>query len=181
MDFDITSTHPGIKVEESVAPKLDMAAMDFDVTGVQAKPAIAQAAPAEPAPSLNLDDLVFETPAKSETVAAAPVAEVDQGMAFSIDIPEMKAEPAIQTSAPAPSVGLGEISLNLDDLAAPTAPVAADVKDERWQEVATKLDLAKAYQEMGDQAGAREILEEVVRDGDEKQRATAQELLQQLA
>jgi pilus assembly protein FimV len=53
-------------------------------------------------------------------------------------------------------------------------------KDERWQEVATKLDLAKAYQEMGDTAGAREILDEVLRDGDSQQRESAQTLMQQL-
>jgi pilus assembly protein FimV len=57
---------------------------------------------------------------------------------------------------------------------------AAEVKDERWQEVATKLDLAKAYQEMGDGAGAKEILEEVMRDGDDQQRASAQSILDQL-
>jgi pilus assembly protein FimV len=47
--------------------------------------------------------------------------------------------------------------------------------------VATKLDLAKAYQEMGDAAGAREILDEVVRDGDAQQREAAEKLLQQLS
>lgn len=180
MDFDITSTHPGLKVSTTEEPKLDMGTMDFDVTGVQAKTAPAQAAAVEPAPALNLDDLVFETPAKpSPAPAAAPVAEADQGLAFTIDIPDAK--PEVKPAAPTQSVGLGEISLNLDDAPAPAAPAETEVKDERWQEVATKLDLAKAYQEMGDQAGAREILEEVVRDGDEKQRATAQELLQQLA
>jgi FimV-like protein len=34
---------------------------------------------------------------------------------------------------------------------------------------------------MGDQAGAREILEEVVRDGDATQRETAETLLKQLS
>jgi len=46
--------------------------------------------------------------------------------------------------------------------------------------VATKLDLAKAYQEMGDSDGAREILDEVMREGDEGQREAAQTLLAQL-
>jgi pilus assembly protein FimV len=46
--------------------------------------------------------------------------------------------------------------------------------------VATKLDLAKAYQEMGDAAGAKEILEEVLRDGDDEQRASAEAMMQQL-
>jgi pilus assembly protein FimV len=75
-------------------------------------------------------------------------------------------------------VGLSEISLSLDSLDSPAAAIAP--KGEQWQEVATKLDLAKAYQEMGDQDGAREILDEVMRDGDETQRATAQALLDQL-
>jgi len=77
-------------------------------------------------------------------------------------------------------IGLGEISLNLGGIAAGANEGAAGVKDERWQEVATKLDLAKAYQEMDDAAGAREILDEVLRDGDEQQRASAQAMLAQL-
>jgi pilus assembly protein FimV len=75
---------------------------------------------------------------------------------------------------------LGEISLDLDKLGATGETAAAGPKDEQWQEVATKLDLAKAYQEMGDAAGAREILEEVLRDGDQQQRENAQLLMQQL-
>ena len=57
---------------------------------------------------------------------------------------------------------------------------AAENKDDHWQEVATKLDLAKAYQEMGDADGAREILNEVLREGDEEQQATAKTLFAQL-
>jgi pilus assembly protein FimV len=37
-------------------------------------------------------------------------------------------------------------------------------------EVATKLDLAQAYIDMGDNDGARDILNEVLTEGDEKQR-----------
>ena len=48
------------------------------------------------------------------------------------------------------------------------------------EEVATKLDLAKAYQEMGDAEGARELLQEVVNEGDDKQRQAALALLSAL-
>jgi pilus assembly protein FimV len=48
------------------------------------------------------------------------------------------------------------------------------------EEVATKLDLAKAYQEMGDLEGARELLQEVVNEGDAAQREAAQTLLSEL-
>jgi pilus assembly protein FimV len=47
-------------------------------------------------------------------------------------------------------------------------------------EVGTKLDLARAYVDMGDPAGARSILEEVLDEGDEGQRQQAQQLLDSL-
>lgn len=48
-------------------------------------------------------------------------------------------------------------------------------------EAATKLDLARAYIEMGDSDGARDILEEVSLEGDEEQKAEAQDLLKNLS
>ncbi|HCP21410.1 MAG TPA: hypothetical protein DIT77_09570 [Marinobacter hydrocarbonoclasticus] len=48
-------------------------------------------------------------------------------------------------------------------------------------EAATKLDLARAYIEMGDSDGARDILEEVALEGNEEQKAEAQELLKNLS
>lgn len=45
------------------------------------------------------------------------------------------------------------------------------------EEVSTKLDLAKAYEEMGDLEGARELLHEVVKEGDATQREKAQGIL----
>jgi len=47
-------------------------------------------------------------------------------------------------------------------------------------EAATKLDLARAYIDMGDEAGAREILGEVLDEGTETQRQEAQSLLDRL-
>jgi pilus assembly protein FimV len=48
-------------------------------------------------------------------------------------------------------------------------------------EVGTKLDLARAYVDMGDPSGARSILEEVLDEGDESQRQQAQQLLESLS
>ncbi|MGH8382876.1 FimV/HubP family polar landmark protein [Pseudomonas sp.] len=47
-------------------------------------------------------------------------------------------------------------------------------------EVATKLDLARAYIDMGDHDGARDILDEVRKDGSDVQRQEADELLSRL-
>ena len=44
-------------------------------------------------------------------------------------------------------------------------------------ENATKLDLARAYIDMGDAEGARDILNEVLSEGSEEQQGEAKELL----
>ena len=48
-------------------------------------------------------------------------------------------------------------------------------------EVSTKLDLAKAYIDMGDSEGARSTLEEVIAQGNEEQKREAEELMNQIA
>jgi pilus assembly protein FimV len=48
-------------------------------------------------------------------------------------------------------------------------------------EVGTKLDLARAYIDMGDSSGARSMLEEILQEGDSTHRKEAEELLQQIA
>jgi pilus assembly protein FimV len=48
-------------------------------------------------------------------------------------------------------------------------------------EVGTKLDLAKAYIDMGDPEGARSILDEVLEEGSEAQRSEAHELMRQIS
>lgn len=47
-------------------------------------------------------------------------------------------------------------------------------------EMDTKLDLAIAYQEIGDKEGARELLDEVIRGGSDDQVARANQMLAQL-
>lgn len=47
-------------------------------------------------------------------------------------------------------------------------------------EVGTKLDLARAYVEMGDKEGAREILNEVLAEGSDKQKSDAEGMLSSL-
>jgi pilus assembly protein FimV len=49
------------------------------------------------------------------------------------------------------------------------------------EEVTTKLDLAKAYEEMGDLEGARELLQEVVKEGNASQREKAQAILSKIS
>jgi len=167
MDFDITGTNPG-------TPAVKTSELNQEATT-----------------ALNMDDLVFDVTAthsnapitEAAATPATPATADDGGLSFTLDFPtdikKPEAAPAKLESV-VPDFDLGDISLNIASPAVPAASGADEPKDERWHEVATKLDLAKAYQEMGDGAGAREILEEVLRDGDDQQRETAQTLMQQL-
>ncbi len=56
-----------------------------------------------------------------------------------------------------------------------------DIFDNSGDMIGTKLDLAKAYIDMGDQDGARSILDEVVDEGDDDQRQEAEQLKQQMS
>ena len=44
----------------------------------------------------------------------------------------------------------------------------------------TRLDLARAYMEMGDRMGARDLLEEVVAEGNGSQKSEAQGMLMRI-
>jgi pilus assembly protein FimV len=48
------------------------------------------------------------------------------------------------------------------------------------EEVTTKLDLAKAYEEMGDLEGARELLQEVLKEGNAGQQDAARAILERV-
>jgi pilus assembly protein FimV len=64
--------------------------------------------------------------------------------------------------------------LSSDDLALP------DLEPVTMSEVGTKLDLARAYMDMGDPDGARNILEEVMHEGSSTQKQEAQRLMESL-
>jgi pilus assembly protein FimV len=79
---------------------------------------------------------------------------------------------------------LDEDSYSLDDLELGEdldIPVAEEEDTGAEDEVSTKIDLARAYIDMGDPDGARDILGEVMDEGSDSQKQQAQALLDSLA
>ncbi len=77
----------------------------------------------------------------------------------------------------------------IDESADLAVDIEADQSDEEEfdlsslddvDEISTKLDLARAYLDMGDHEGTKEILEEVLTDGNDEQKREANELMSQL-
>ncbi len=181
IDFDVTTTQPASPVDFDVTATTPMMAasetLDFDLAA--AEPEFAE--PLETSlPAL--DDLIFDVtkpaaPKADEALSFERAAEEDNAE-FMLDFPlDDSAKPA---APPAPAINLADISLEMDDIPAPQLESVDAVKSEQWHEVATKLDLAKAYQEMGDEVGAREILDEVLVEGDAEQQQVAQLLIKQM-
>ena len=82
---------------------------------------------------------------------------------------------------PAAALELDKLDLSFDPDRSTFEDPTPSVLDGQWHDAATKLDLAKAYQEMGDVEGAREILQEVLHEGDDQQKTEAKALLAKLA
>jgi pilus assembly protein FimV len=101
---------------------------------------------------------------------AAP--QFDMG-GFDLDLPA-------DGSLPLPEVqALSEPAFDVP--AAPAAPADAAALSAAHMEMETKLDLAIAYQEIGDKEGARELLDEVIRGGNPEQAARATSMRSALA
>jgi len=84
-----------------------------------------------------------------------------------------------------PVVGRGKVDLDIgngfDMPGSPTEELAVpDLEPVTLSEVGTKLDLARAYVDMGDPDGARNILNEVLSEGSASQKQEAQRLLESL-
>jgi pilus assembly protein FimV len=146
-------------------PLFDLDAMDF---GLAPAPAAAEqpATPAAKDPLFDLDTMSFDL--------GAPAAPEDETIA-------LHEQPAMPDSA-MPRFDMSGIDLDLPatagDLALPevaTVDTPAGDMSAAQMEMETKLDLAIAYQEIGDKEGARELLDEVIKGGSSEQvgKATA--------
>lgn len=152
--------------------------------------------------SLDLPDLDLgmNEPAGEGGALRAPAAPGEStesdtlgGLDFNFDLEA----PAARTSAPAspdteplmPDLDLSGLDLEMGGEAGPPAggialdeaTTLAGTPGESWEEASTKLDLARAYVEMGDKEGAREILEEVIQEGGPDQQTDAKKLLATLS
>lgn len=173
---------------EAEAEGGEATSIDFDLgfggTG-EAPAAAAQAAEAPIDMGISLD-LPQTAGSDAGMTGSAEAEKLDDagGVDFNFDIDlGDQAAPGAEQAAAAPTAGpvapefsLGDISLDLGEDQAAGTPEAVGSSD-----VAAKLDLAKAYQEMGDVEGASEILQEVLREGSDGEQQEARELLAKLS
>lgn len=147
--------------------------------------------PADVAPAdsrlmdFKLDDLDLPKP-DTASASATPNLDDDEFPPLELDVPgrPAAADAAHDESAPM-DFDLSGISLDLEphggaNAALQDVPTLGETSYSSAAEMATKLDLASAYQEIGDREGARELLEEVIKGGDNEQSEKAKVLLAKL-
>jgi pilus assembly protein FimV len=129
-------------------------------------------------------DFAFEMDLDGATQVVEPIkgelpkAKDDFNFDFSFDAPTKAPE-----LAAAPVLKMDDVSLSEVIPAELEAPSEASLDDFMIGEdsVSTKLDLARAYLDMGDPDGARSMLEEVLAEGNDAQKADAKQLMGRIA
>ncbi len=159
---------------EPVAPAFETAGgvLDFET---QAPEQIVPAAESSlPEINLDLEEAASDLAAKS--AAAASASDYDQGLEFDLSGLDIKVSEEddgdfsmdeVDALSADGKMDFSGLDLNLDEVGG----------DGGMDEVATKLDLARAYLEMGDKEGAREILQEVLNEGNDKQQGDARSMM----
>lgn len=132
------------------------------------------------APELKDEDIVLDLSADLEPEAPA---EADIEEDFSIDAPDDLGDLELELDSDDSDTQSAESALaDIDNILESSADIDDDLGDlAEGDEVATKLDLARAYIDMGDVDGARDILDEVIQEGSDDQKDEASGLLNNLA
>lgn len=171
----------------------DLADFSLDLD-TPAKPAAA----AEDDFLLSLDDEPSAAPVVAESGFDLPSEQAGGDFDLSADFDlSLNDEAPAQPSSDSFAAQLDEVSAELDllsddldqpaDLEVPANAASSSMDNDDdfdflsgTDETATKLDLARAYIDMGDTEGARDILDEVITEGNEGQQNEARELIAKL-
>ncbi|RQO36154.1 pilus assembly protein FimV [Herminiimonas sp. KBW02] len=191
LDIEKNADKPAVDEAAPAEFAADAAAIDFDFLDDKSKTA---------ADKSGNTLQFFDSEASAPTIPAAeikPVATPDYLLPddIELDFPEHDTARFSETQPATnlPEFDLSDIALELDPVDKPTLASAEELAlpeldglgDEASYsanaEMATKLDLAIAYQEIGDREGARELLEEVVKGGNGEQSEKAKALLGKLS
>jgi pilus assembly protein FimV len=172
MDFDLGGDEVDLDIEADLGSDDEASAEEFDL-----------------GEGLDLsDDLGMDLDAPAEELAADDGIDFDMGD-FDISADEESSnntmgldDDAFDDAADSTQM-IDDESLEtmIDDMDSDEADFGLDDDmPDNLDEVGTKLDLAKAYIDMGDADGAKASLEEVIQEGSSQQKKEAEELLAQI-
>ena len=174
LDFELT-TQPHVPLADDAAEQEDVSVIDLTATQPNEVAAL----------DFNLDSISSSTRSSGSAFADPnePMVDLEKTDAggtlvnFDFELGDTRAQAPL---APPSDIDLSDVSVDL-----PSEQQASAVMDDDAllgaEETNTKLELARAYEEMGDREGARELLGEVLKEGTSEQQAKARDLLSKLA
>lgn len=183
-----------LKLDSEDSMQIDTSSLDFEIPTEETavtEVALDVGLPEDETAKVNLDDgLDFDMSEIESDVSDLDLQlddnnESSMGLTLDMDV---------DTAAVKAEVGQKEEGLTMEmsqptfnEMEMPTMEAEVDATDiaeldtpSIMDEVGTKLDLAKAYIDMGDPDGARSILDEVLEEGSPPQQQEAQQLMQQI-
>ena len=174
----------------------DPTSLDVDLSGLADLPLddALDAGDDEPPVEVNIDDTLNQLDNTSELLTMADMTKTiaddeatkiarTEALQALVEEPEAAGDTVEQPQLEATDVGdtAEQPEISLEDLGDEEAADLSSVPDDATMtEVGTKLDLARAYIDMGDPDGARSILNEVLDEGGESQQQEARQLLEEL-
>lgn len=166
---------PDFQAREPAAPPAPEPARDQ--FGFELAPSKPVQAPPPVHPS-TAEDFDFNLIDQKTPEAAAPKQDLDIDLGFDFEKAEVAAK-----GLEAPSIELPQFTLETEKTAPPASTIEMPkISDEFLGDdaVATKLDLARAYLDMGDSDGAKSMLDEVLTEGNDRQKEEARKLLAEI-
>ncbi len=173
---------PAVAPAMPKAPDLDIS---FPPTNVpSASPSTTGARPALPEVDLNLPTRA-PAPAFAVPAAGAATSALEEALSRPTLLGEVGAlpdeqAPRLTSNTDQATVPLIDFDLTGSDVEIGGRRTETQAGSPLAAQMATKLDLARGYIDLGVKDGARELLEEVMRDGTREQRQSAVELLKQV-
>jgi len=185
-DEDIKAAAEAIRSDAEAPAEIKLEEMDFDLDlGSPVEQAVEEikAVSVEEnnlaqADVVNLNDLKLDFDLDLDEVPEPSVPDVPETPKAEL-APELPVIPAKSEEQLLPAAAVDNPAPQVQP-SPPPEPVALDSSEPDNPEVATKLELAQAYEEMGDLDGARELLNEVLSEGSKAQQAQAQAKLDQM-
>ena len=183
IDFDFGS----LGLQQTGSQSVELPPLEMKPTAPAGRPAglppgIDRPEPATEPASISTISAILSAQSLADAERTAPPTQpspADHRFDFSDvtqEIAKRADEPSLRLTEGIPD--LDSQTLDLGKMA-PTQPVG--VGDAASDYVETKLDLATAYLDMGDQVGARGLLDEVLSEGNDSQKQRAAELLKKVA
>ena len=195
LDFDLGPANAAAAGNAASAPAARPSSFDLRLDTPAPSPVSAPARPAPAIPDLSLDipersnapaPSAFSAIAALAPTSAAPAQQgaADESMSRPTllgDVgPLTGPAPRLATNTDQATVPLIDFDLSGSDVELGGRRTETQAGSPLANQMATKLDLARGYIDLGVKDGARELLEEVMRDGTREQRQSAVELLKQV-